>query len=190
MPAGVVVVLNGVPRSGKSSIAAALVQADDRWVNRGVDAVLADTDPSLLPGIGLRPGGERPDLEDLVRASYCRLFDDVAALARAGQHVAMDVGLHDDYTRPLDIMGELTDRLRGLDVCVVGVRCPLSALRKRRRQTGYLSWDVGQAVPEPVLRWERAVHGSRDYDLEVDTAELTPEQAALAIRSHLATRVG
>ncbi len=64
---GTVVVLNGTPRSGKSSIAAALQEssgADALWLNLGVDAFAGVTPRQLRPGIGLRPGGERPDLED------------------------------------------------------------------------------------------------------------------------------
>jgi chloramphenicol 3-O-phosphotransferase len=52
-----VVVLNGPPRSGKSSIAAAL---GDPWVGVGVDLFGRSVVPRRFrPGIGLRPGGEQ-----------------------------------------------------------------------------------------------------------------------------------
>ena len=71
------VILNGVPRSGKSSIALALVEAQPGvWINHGVDASMAATPDGLLPGIGLRPGGERPDLEPDVE----RLYREIRAL--------------------------------------------------------------------------------------------------------------
>ena len=55
-PPGQIVVLNGAPRSGKSSIAAAVQDAfDGVWVNLGVDVARAMTPPRFQPGIGLRP---------------------------------------------------------------------------------------------------------------------------------------
>jgi len=56
---GWIVVLNGPPRSGKSSIVD-VIQAtfDGPWLNLGVDVFSPFvTPPRLRPGIGLRPGG-------------------------------------------------------------------------------------------------------------------------------------
>jgi chloramphenicol 3-O phosphotransferase len=54
---GRVVILNGAPRSGKSSIAAAIQETFEAvWVNLGVDVSRRTTPPQLQPGIGLRPG--------------------------------------------------------------------------------------------------------------------------------------
>jgi len=64
---GRIVLLNGAPRAGKSSIARAL-QARGDWLALGVDAMMAMTPERLLPGIGLRPGGEKPELEDFVQS--------------------------------------------------------------------------------------------------------------------------
>ena len=67
MTPGRIVVLNGAPRSGKSSIAAAIQgRVPGDWVNLGVDAFNRTMPEHLRPGIGLRPGGERPDLEGSV----------------------------------------------------------------------------------------------------------------------------
>ncbi len=82
---GSVIVLNGPPRSGKSSIAAAIQSGPGAWMNLGVDLVRMATPPMLQPGIGLRPGGERPDLEDFVVASYLALYDSVRAHAMGAQ---------------------------------------------------------------------------------------------------------
>jgi chloramphenicol 3-O phosphotransferase len=61
---GWVVVLNGPPRSGKSSIADVIQETfDGPWLNLGVEVFSQFvTPPRLRPGIGLRPGGERPVL--------------------------------------------------------------------------------------------------------------------------------
>jgi chloramphenicol 3-O phosphotransferase len=64
VPAGQIVILNGTPRSGKSSIAAVIQNTfEGVWMNLGMDRLMQMTPDRYQPGIGLRPGGERPDLE-------------------------------------------------------------------------------------------------------------------------------
>jgi chloramphenicol 3-O phosphotransferase len=68
---GQIVILNGTPRSGKSSIAAAIQETfHGVWMNLGVDGFMRMTPARFMPGMGLRPGGERPDLEPLVATLY------------------------------------------------------------------------------------------------------------------------
>ena len=56
-PPGQIVILNGVPRSGKSSIASAIQATfDGAWMNLGVDRFKAMTPEHLQPGIGLTTG--------------------------------------------------------------------------------------------------------------------------------------
>lgn len=180
---GRIVILNGTPRSGKSSIAAAL-QARGPWINLGVDAQNRALPPSLLPGIGLRPGGERPDLEPAVPGLFFALYDSIAAHARQGFDVVADVGHHDFYSRPLGILPACARRLAGLDVLFVGVRCPVDVIMARRNAApeGYVG---GEGVPEPVQRWQEAVHVPGIYDLEVDTGAMTSEACADAIERGL-----
>jgi chloramphenicol 3-O phosphotransferase len=184
--AGRIVILNGAPRSGKSSIVAALMaRLPGRWINLGVDEMRRRTPEALQPGIGLRPGGERPDLEpDIVRL-YAELYDDIARNARAGLDVAGDVGHHDGYSRPLGILPASARQLAELAVLFVGVRCPIEVIMTRRNASpaGYVA---GPGVPEPVMRWQQAVHQPGIYDLELDTSLLSPEQGADAIAATLA----
>jgi chloramphenicol 3-O phosphotransferase len=185
--AGQIVVLNGAPRSGKSSIVAAIQESfDGVWVNLGVDRYMAMTPARYLPGIGLRPGGERPDLEPLVVAMYAALYDSIAAHSRLGLNVVVDVGHHDYYSVPRGILPDCARRLAGLPAWLVGVRCPIEVIMERRRASGYLAGgSPGDPVPEPVLRWQREVHRPGIYDLEVDTSVQTPEECAAAIREPL-----
>jgi chloramphenicol 3-O phosphotransferase len=184
---GRIVVLNGTPRSGKSSIAAAIQTAfPGVWMNLGVDAFMATTPERYRPGIGLRPGGERPDLEPLIARLYPAMYESIAAHSRAGVNVVVDVGHHDSYSVPLGLLPACARRLAGLPAWLVGVRCPLEVVMERRRAT----WGgpaAGEPVPDPVRRWQAAVHVPGIYDLEVDTAALTPEACAAAIREHLET---
>ncbi len=180
---GRIILLNGAPRSGKSSIARAIqVVSDVPTVSLGVDLAMAATPPGLLPGIGLRPGGERPDLEPFVEASYRALFDSMAAHARHGIDVVADLGLHDDYVRPLGLWPMAARRLSGLTVYLVGIRCPVEIVLDRRTDhPDRYEIATGDEVPAPVLRWEEAVHDPGWYDLEVDTGLHRADACALAI---------
>ena len=186
---GRIVVLNGAPRSGKSSIVAALqARADAVWINLGVDThSAAMLPPRLRPGIGVRPGGERPDLEPLLPRLYAGLYEAIAAHSRLGFDVVADLGHHDAYSQPLDILADCARRLDGLPALLVGVHCPLDTIMARRRQqvagreTLYASAADGEPVPAPVLLWQEAVHAHGHYDLEIDTATTTPDEAAATI---------
>jgi chloramphenicol 3-O phosphotransferase len=184
---GQIVILNGAPRSGKSSIAGAIQETfDGVWMNLGVDGFMRMTPARFMPGMGLRPGGERPDLEPLVATLYGALYESIAAHSRAGVNVVVDVGHHDGYALPRHILPDCASRLSGLPVLFVGVRCPIGTIMERRRNTG---WKLGGAaddpVPRPVLLWQKEVHKPGIYDLEIDTLVLSPQECASAIRRHL-----
>ena len=182
---GQIVILNGAPRSGKSSIVRAMqANLPGVWINLGVDISTRGMIPEhLRPGIGLRPGGERPDLEPLVETLYLALYDSIAAHARHGLNVVAEFGHHDAYSEPRDIFRRCLQRLGGLPVRLVGVHCPIAEIMRRRDLSGgpYLGTSQDQSVPEPVRLWQDAVHDPGIYDLSVDTSELTPEEAATRI---------
>jgi chloramphenicol 3-O phosphotransferase len=175
---GQVVVLNGAPRSGKSSIAAVIQETfDGTWMSLGVDVARAMTPPSLQPGVGLRPGEHDHPAAPFVPTLFAALYDSVAAHARLGLNVVVDVGHHD-----ADVLADCARRLEGLRVFFVGVRCPLETIIARREASPPGSYAT---APEPVRRWQEAVHVPGVYDLEVDTSVLTPEECAAAIRRRL-----
>lgn len=182
-----IIILNGAPRSGKSSIAAAIQDSfPEPWMNLGVDLMMAATPSRYLPGIGLRPGGERPDLEPFVVAGYKALYDSIASHCRAGINVVADVGHHDAYSKPLRILEACAGRLDGLHVLFVGVRCPLPVVMARRAVSeGYSSNTVHGTIPDPVRLWQDEVHRHRIYDLDVDTSLLTPTECAATIRKRI-----
>jgi chloramphenicol 3-O phosphotransferase len=187
---GRIVILNGAPRSGKSTIAAALQGSEPgAWINLGVDAQNRMLPASLRPGIGLRPGGERPDLEAKVVALYLALYDSIAAHARQGFDVVADVGHHDFYSRPLAILPQCAQRLVGLDVLFVAVRCPLEEIMRRRNADPQVGLYLGgKTVPEPVRRWQEAVHVPGIYDVEVDTGAMDAAECAAVIAAALGER--
>lgn len=177
---GSVVVLNGAPRTGKSSIATVLVGLG--WVSHGVDAVVDEAPAELRPSIGLRPGGERPDLEAHVMAAYRELFARVRSAASAGADVVVDVGLHDDYATGFDAWSAAHDALRDLDVLWVAVDCPMAeVLRRRAASTGYATAAADGSPPTPVVRWHQAVHLAHRYDALIDTQLCSALDAAAAV---------
>ncbi|TPW31803.1 chloramphenicol phosphotransferase [Martelella alba] len=188
---GRIVILNGAPRSGKTSIARAIQDSfDGDWINLGVDSHMQTLPKRLLPGIGLRPGGEMPALEPRLPALYAALYETIAAHSRQGLNVVVDVGHHDGYSQPLGILNDCANRLTGLPVLFAGIFCPLAEIMRRRRQSAmagnsYLVSDDSGEIPAPVLAWQDAVHAHRLYDIEIDTAIHQPKAAAALLAAQL-----
>jgi chloramphenicol 3-O phosphotransferase len=179
---GRIVILNGAPRSGKSTIARAMQSSlEGRWMNLGVDAVMATTPEHWRPGIGLRPGGERPDLEPIILELYRGLFISIAALARSDIDIVSDLGIHESYSQPIGILGEMVNKLADLPVLFVGVRCDLREIMRRRSDDPVYSAD-----PAVAEHWDTAVHDPGVYDLTLDTSAAAPEACVEAIRVALA----
>jgi chloramphenicol 3-O phosphotransferase len=114
---------------------------------------------------------------------YAGLYEAVAAHSRVGLNVVVDVGHHQRA-----LLVDAATRLQGLPVLFVGVRCPIEVLMQRRRASDpstYASAAESEAIPAPIVRWQADVHGGWEYDLELDTSVLTPEQCVAAIRGRL-----
>lgn len=185
-PPGQIVILNGAPRSGKSSIATVIQNTfEGVWLNLGVDRFKQMTPDRYQPGIGLRPGGERPDLEPLIVVLYRAMYEAIALHSRLGLNVVVDVGHHDAYAVPRGILPACARLLEGLPVLFVGVRCPLEVIMQRRRATWPANTPDDGSVPEPVSLWQQAVHVPGIYDLEVDTAVFSAAECADLIRQRL-----
>lgn len=184
---GQIVILNGAPRSGKSSIVTAIQETfEGLWMNLGVDVFVTQVTPKRYrPGMGLRPGEDGHRLAPLVPALYAAMYDSVAAHSRAGFNVVVDVGHHDRT-----ILADCARRLAGLPVLFVGVRCSIEVIVERRnagqpgREGEYLTASTTE-IPAPILRWQQDVHIPGIYDFEVDTSALSPVECAAAIRRRL-----
>lgn len=189
---GQIIILNGAPRAGKSSIVRAIQDTfEGVWMNLGVDVFARGVTPKRYrPGIGLRPGfrGDAPELEPLVPTFYAAMYESIAAHSRLGLNVVTDVG-HYGAIHP-ETLPNCARRLAGLPVLFVGVRCPIEEIMKRRNQAGreggYVVGTDDQPVPPPVVLWQEEVHKPGIYDLEVDTSLLSPQDCAQEIRQRLA----
>jgi chloramphenicol 3-O phosphotransferase len=185
---GQIVVLNGAPRSGKSSIVAAIQDTfDGIWMNLGVDVFVRQATPERYrPGMGLRPGDERPELRTIVPSLYAALYGSIAAHSREGLNVVVDAGHYDR-----EILATCAEILRGLPVLFVAVRCPIDEIMRRRnagqpgREGHYATGTPDDPVPLPVRRWQEGVASVGPYDLEVDTSVSDPVACAELIEARL-----
>ncbi|MGH2451592.1 MAG: chloramphenicol phosphotransferase CPT family protein [Candidatus Limnocylindria bacterium] len=188
-PAGQIVVLNGAPRSGQSSIVLAIQETfDGVWMNIGVDVFARRVTPRRYrPGMGLRPGEEEHDLYSLQPALYAAFYDSIAAHSRSGLNVLADVGHH-----RREILVDCARRLKGLPALLVGVRCPIEVVMQRRNTSPVGEYATGSIddPPLPVRRWQTEVHHPGIYDLEVDTSMLSPSECAELIRRRLLEGAG
>jgi chloramphenicol 3-O phosphotransferase len=174
----VIVVLNGAPRSGKSSIVEAIQSTfDGTWVNLGVDVSRRTTPPGAQPGIGLRPNEPDHPAARVRLALYSALWESVAAHDELGLHVAVDVGMYE-----AGVAADAARRLSARPVLFVGVRCPVEVAVERRRAAP----DAYAPTREAAELWEREVHRHWTYDLEVDTSRLSPSECAAVIADRLA----
>lgn len=180
---GQIIILNGAPRAGKSSIAKVILDTfEGVWISLGVDGFKRQTSQRYNPGIGLRPGGELSDtIEPLVPVLYAAMYESIAAHSRLGINVVVDVGHHDAYSVPRGILFDSARRLSGSPVLFVGVRCPVEVIMERRQKT----WSPERGLDDHIRRWQREVHIPGIYDIEVDTSQRTPAECADKIRRHL-----
>ncbi len=192
---GQIVILNGAPRAGKSSIVRVIQDTfEGVWMNLGVDVFARGVTPvRYQPGIGLRPGpgpgfgGDNPELERLVPTFYAALYESIVAHSRLGLNVVTEGG-HHGAIHP-GLLSDCARRLTGLPVLFVGVRCPIEVIMKRRNESPPGRYVVGspdEPFPPPVLLWQEEVHKPGVYDLEVDTSLRSPEGCAGEIRQRLA----
>ena len=109
-------------------------------------------------------------------ASFAAMYAAARSFSESGVGVVVDVGHHDAYSQPLNILPHSAQQLAGLPLLFVGIRCPADVLVARRRGT----WgdEPSAEAFERVQRWEEAVHRPGIYDVEVDTSVMSAEQCA------------
>ncbi|MBH0174317.1 chloramphenicol phosphotransferase [Fictibacillus sp. 23RED33] len=183
---GRIIILNGTPRSGKSSIASVIQnEFEGVWMNIGVDRIMDMTPEKFQPSIGLRPGGERPDLEPIIQRMYLAMYKSIVAFSREGMNVIVDVGHHDGYSVERNILQQAAQILNGTPAWLIGVRCPIETVMKRRIETWKKGYTPEGNIPKPIELWQKLVHIPGIYDLEVDTSLYTPEECAAKVHQRV-----
>jgi chloramphenicol 3-O phosphotransferase len=182
---GQIIVLNGAPRAGKSSITTVIMETfGGPWMNLGNDTLVRRISTTYQPGQGLRPGEPSHPAAQYVANFYAAMYESIAAHSRLGINVVSDTGHHDSYGR--GILLDCARRLRGLPAMFVGVRCDIDEIMRRRDNSPpghYARSSPDDPVPEPVRRWQEMVHVPGIYDIEVDTTTASPDDCAGAIHA-------
>lgn len=179
-----VVILNGVGSVGKSSVARALQGLLDRpFLHVTMDDFIA----MLPPWAHDHPDGLQflPEVQDGCPSIAIHSGPIMARTMRGMRHaVAAMAGQGNDLIVD-DVMLDVADAreyralLAGCDARLVGLFAPLAVLEARERARG--DRMIGLA------RWQYdKAHRGMQYDLELDTADLTPRQVAESIRDRLA----
>ena len=184
-----VILLNGISSSGKSSIARAL---QDRWstplLHIGVDTFI-DMMPARFCGPGEEardglqfvpvhtPDGPMVEIHQGIYAKrlFAGMVGAVGALARAGNDLIVDEVLFGDT-----LLREYVRACQGQTVYFVAIHCALDIVEQRERARGDRFIHSARAqVP--------LAHGpTRRYDVELDTSSLSPDQLAGAIQEYIA----
>ncbi len=181
---GRIILLNGTSSAGKTTLAKALQALfDEPYLRAGIDHFVF-----MLPGRYLN----QPQWNEVYRYTWSadgtiaaiepgplghRLMSamhrSAAACARAGLNVIVDHVLLD--RRWLD---ECVELWKGLPVLFVSVHCPLEVVEQRERDRK--DRTLGQARAQ----FDK-VHAYGVYDVQVDTSQLGPDEAAQVIKRGL-----
>lgn len=172
-----VIVLNGGSSSGKSGIARCLQAVlPDPWLALGADTMV-DAMPASLQasesGIAFGPDGGvsvGPQFRELEDA----WTEGVTAMARAGARIIVD----EVFLSGAAGQRRWSERLRGLGVLWVGVRCEPEVAAGRETARG--DRVVGMAAAQAEL-----VHRGVVYDLEVDTTRTEAMACARTIAAQV-----
>lgn len=188
-----IIVLNGVSSSGKSSVARA---CQDAWatplLHIGVDTFI-DTLPERFCGEGHEaryglqfvriqtPAGPATEIRQgpYAKRLFAGMVGAIGALARAGNDIVLDEVLFGD-----ELLKAYVRELRGHTVYFVAITCPLEIAEQRERARG--DRFINSAKAQFPL-----VHGpTRSYDLELDTSLLAPAQLAHMVVAYIAATPG
>jgi chloramphenicol 3-O phosphotransferase len=124
-----------------------------------------------VPSFAIEPGALG---SGLVRAAHAYW----RACADAGiDQVIDDVWLQRDWAQ------DLQTALAGIPVIWVGVRCPIHVLEQRERDRG--DRTIGQARGHADV-----VHQWMPYDVEIDSSQLLPHEAASLVIDAVIARTG
>ncbi len=183
---GIVVYLNGIACSGKSTLARGLQASwPEPFLHVGLDFLSAAMPARFLgdgPDAALGARWVRDDDGRLLRVEAgpfgVHLLQGIprlaAALARAGNHVIVD----DVLLYPWRI-ADVASALAGVPTHLVEVRCDLATAVTRGQQRDGVS-ETGK-----IVTYYDATYAHDAYDLRIDTGRDAPEACVAALTTYL-----
>ncbi|SMD23774.1 chloramphenicol phosphotransferase CPT family protein [Lentzea albidocapillata] len=160
-----IIFLNGTSSSGKSSIAAELLQVlDPSYFHMSIDAFSAMCAGDRVMEL------DAPELAAFLRRMRAGFHRAVAGMARAGNDIVVDHLLSEPWR-----LQDCLEVMDGLDVVLVGVQCPPDELERREQARD-------DRMPGQGAAQRLSVHQHGLYDFEVDTGVNSPRECALAIK--------
>lgn len=180
---GTVVILNGPSCSGKSSIIEAFQKKQDEpWLSVGLDGFFVRVLPAkyfmedkpehyaVLHCVPSQENGKRlftlivgPEGQKVIKGMHRA----ITAYALSGNNVIVDYVQYDPAW-----LAELEEGLKGIHVVFIGVTASLETLEQREKERGRPN------VEGHVRSHYSTVHQGIEYDLMLDTDELTADEAA------------
>lgn len=163
---GRVVLLNGPPSSGKTALARALQEElGEPWFHRSLDDFRA----------GYCDERWRSDDGTLFNRLMAGYLAALRALALEGNHILAEAIITPRRR------GAYVQAFQGLDVVLIGVRCPYDvAVEREQRRDDRRHGPID--LPRSAFS---AVHTGIAYDLEVDTATGTAQSLAVTLAPRL-----
>ncbi|HWQ15817.1 MAG TPA: AAA family ATPase [Roseiflexaceae bacterium] len=189
-----IIVLNGCPSVGKTSIAKAIQRTFEApYLHVGIDlfwlqifpwewAGAATNSVQEIPIEGASPPKIMQTAQPFGNFVISGLHHTVAALAQMGHNVVVDHVLTDAR-----YVADIVRVWQSFPVWLVGVFCPLETIHQRIAAQTDRDWPSYL----PMTTWmfdEAHKHTWGIYDLEVDTSQLTPADCALQIKHMLTER--
>ncbi|NMP31523.1 hypothetical protein HII17_08115 [Thalassotalea sp. M1531] len=159
---GRIVVLNGTSSSGKTTLAKEIqAKCSEVYLHCALDAFW-----DMTP-IGVPAGSKNfPNMKLAIAKS-------IKALAETGHNVILDIVFCGQKT-----YFEITEELKGFDVKIVKVECPLSELENRELVRGNRAIGLAKSQFD-------SIHVGVKYDLTVNTFEQSLENCAQKIINNL-----
>ncbi|MCM2476935.1 chloramphenicol phosphotransferase [Rhizobium sp. CG5] len=177
---GQIVILNGMPRSGKTTIASAIqTRFPGLWISLCAGA------PRSEPTVGR--GAEDAGTAGLppLSPAHAALYEATALYSRMGLNVVADFGLNGRATRAPGLLAHCAGRLSAYPVLLVGLRNLSSDLTRSRRRDGTAAQALFRRADDATPLLPGAWRRPGLYDMELDTDVLTPTECADAILERL-----
>lgn len=157
----------------------------ENWVHFGVDAWLENYSDLPKPGIGLRPGGERPDLEVELSRSFEAFFRKIHQLAESAS-VMVDSSIHRQYANPLNPWEIASEVFGEIPFTRIHLQCPVEEIRRRYEQTGRQVAPNGPGVhSDPLERWRDAIWASCEYQFTLNSGSMPPHELCAQLAKFL-----